>query len=255
MRKNLVMKARTLKAKQKISSGARMNAIIMAAGFGSRMAPVTLDTPKPLVKVNGVRFIETLIDSFLSKGIEDIVIVRGYKKEQFDVLLNKYPMIKFVDNDEYDKGNNILSIEKVLPYLNDTFIAEADLSLSNPDLIDTTVMNSYYLARYVNSTDDWCFDKKDGYLTNYRKGGSNCYLACGLSYWTKEDCEKIKKGIVSALKSEEGRNAFWEFVPFLYNQNDFRVIGKDYSPSDIVEIDSYDELCLIDPSYRNYKRG
>lgn len=206
----------------------KRNAIIMAAGFGSRMMPVTLDIPKPLVKVKGVRFIETIIDSFIKKGIEEIIIVRGYKKEQFDVLLEKYPMIKFIDNDEYDKGNNILSIEKALPYLKDTYIAEADLYLSNYNLIDTDIKQSYYLARYVEDTDDWCFDQKDEFLTNYRKGGKKCYMACGLSYWNEKDCNKLRKYILEALKTNENRDIFWEFIPFIKYSNEFKITPKDF---------------------------
>ena len=55
-------------------------AVILAAGFGSRMVPVTLDMPKPLVKVNGVRIIDTVLDALVAVGIKDITLVRGYKK-------------------------------------------------------------------------------------------------------------------------------------------------------------------------------
>ena len=78
-------------------------AVIMAAGFGSRMVPVTLDRPKPMVAVNGVRIIDTLLDALVSVGIKDITLVRGYKKEKFDEILDKYPFINLVDNDIYDK--------------------------------------------------------------------------------------------------------------------------------------------------------
>ena len=53
-------------------------AIIMAAGFGSRMQPVTLTTPKPLVKVNGMRMIDTVIQGLHHNGIQEIYIVAGY---------------------------------------------------------------------------------------------------------------------------------------------------------------------------------
>ena len=62
-------------------------AIFVAAGFGSRLVPVTLNTPKPLVRVNGVRIIETLLDAVVNAGIEEIYIVRGYLGDQFDLLL------------------------------------------------------------------------------------------------------------------------------------------------------------------------
>ena len=84
-------------------------AVIMAAGFGSRMVPVTLDRPKPMVAVNGVRIIDTLLDALVSVGIKDITLVRGYKKEKFDEILEKYPFINLIDNDIYDKTNNISS--------------------------------------------------------------------------------------------------------------------------------------------------
>ena len=52
-------------------------AIILAAGQGTRLQPVTLDTPKPLVKVNNVRMIETIINALQSNGINEIYIVVG----------------------------------------------------------------------------------------------------------------------------------------------------------------------------------
>ena len=58
-------------------------AIIMAAGIGKRMRPVTLRTPKPLVKVNGIRMIDTVIQGLHANGIFEIYIVVWYKKELF----------------------------------------------------------------------------------------------------------------------------------------------------------------------------
>ena len=82
-------------------------AVFIAAGFGSRLVPITLNTPKPLIKVKGKRIIDTLLDACLDAGIDDIYIVRGYLSEQFDVLLKKYPMIKFIENELYNESNNI----------------------------------------------------------------------------------------------------------------------------------------------------
>ena len=84
-------------------------AIFIAAGFGSRMVPITFNTPKPLVRVHGVRIIDRLIEACLEAEIEEIVIVRGYLGEQFDQLLYKYPMIKFINNPVYNEANNISS--------------------------------------------------------------------------------------------------------------------------------------------------
>ena len=59
-------------------------AIFLAAGFGLRLAPITLNTPKPLVRVNGQRIIDGLIDACLEAGVEEIIIVRGYLGGLFD---------------------------------------------------------------------------------------------------------------------------------------------------------------------------
>jgi DNA-binding Lrp family transcriptional regulator len=67
-------------------------AVFLAAGFGERLVPITLNTPKPLIRVNGKRIIDGLIDACLAVGIEEIYIVRGYLAEEFDQLLYKYPI-------------------------------------------------------------------------------------------------------------------------------------------------------------------
>ena len=111
-------------------------AIILAAGFGQRLAPVTLDTPKPLVKVNGVRILDTLLDALYAKGITNITIVRGYKKEQFDELLEKYPTLHFIDNPEFNLANNISSAIHAIDLIDRCYICEADLYITNPDIIN-----------------------------------------------------------------------------------------------------------------------
>ena len=84
-------------------------AIIMAAGIGKRMQPLTFQTPKPLIEVNGKRMIDTIIDALLENGIEDINIVTGYLADSFKALISKYPTVRFINNPDYDKYNNISS--------------------------------------------------------------------------------------------------------------------------------------------------
>ena len=118
-------------------------ALFMAAGFGSRMVPVTINTPKPLIRVNGKPIIETLLDAVLRAGIEDITIVRGYLGEQFDLLLPKYPMIKFIDNPVYDRTNNISSAFYLKDLMEDAYVLESDLLLYNQRLLEYEYSTNY----------------------------------------------------------------------------------------------------------------
>ena len=110
-------------------------AIFIAAGFGSRLVPITFNTPKPLVRVHGVRIIDRLIDACLEAGIDEIIIVRGYLGELFDQLLYKYPMIKFLENPIYNEANNISSSLVARYLLAGAYVFEADLLISNPKII------------------------------------------------------------------------------------------------------------------------
>ncbi len=227
------------------------SAIIMAAGFGQRMLPATADRPKPMVTVNGVRIIDTLLDALVKVGITDITLIRGYKKEKFDGLLEKYPFLTLVDNDEYDKTNNISSVMKVIDKLDSCYLCEADLYISNPDVITKYQYYSNILGSYSLETDDWSFKMKDGYITEYQKGNTYCYNYYGISYWTKEDSEKLRYDFARVYNEfEGGKDYFWEFIPLVLLKERYNVEIRQCRKSDIIEIDSYHELGLIDPSYR-----
>ena len=86
------------------------NAIIMAAGLGTRMRPLTNEIPKPLVKVNGKRMIETIIQGLRKNGITDISIVTGYLADKFEFLTNKYSGLKLINNPYYQQYNNLSSL-------------------------------------------------------------------------------------------------------------------------------------------------
>ena len=145
-------------------------AVFLAAGFGSRLLPVTLNTPKPLVRVKGKRIIDGLQDECLALGISEIYIVRGYLGEQFDQLKSKYPMIQFLENPIYNETNNISSAMCARYLLSNCYVFEADLILS-PGLLRRYHYTSSFLACHGDRVDDWCFKVKDGFITDEILGG------------------------------------------------------------------------------------
>lgn len=225
-------------------------AVFIAAGFGSRMVPVTLNTPKPLVRVNGKRMIDTLLDAITAVGIEEIYIVRGYLGEQFDQLLYKYPNIKFIDNPLYNEANNISSILCAREKLQNTYILEADLVLYNPELITKYQYMSNYLGVPVEKTDDWCLlTNKSGIVTKIQIGGVDCYHLFGISYWTEEDGAKLCEDVKKVYEMPGGRERYWDQVPLEYCISNYQVGVRECTFEDIIEIDSYNELKKLDKAY------
>ena len=149
-------------------------AVFIAAGFGSRMAPVTLRTPKPLVRVHGKRIIDTLLDAVVAADIPEIVIVRGYLGEQFDALKDKYPRVQFVENPLFNEANNISSALRVRDLLRGAYVFEADLVLSNPALVRKYEFETNFLAIPMERSDDWCFRTENGVIRELKIGGMHC---------------------------------------------------------------------------------
>ena len=226
-------------------------AIFIAAGFGSRLVPITLNTPKPLVRVNGVRMIDTQIDAVLAAGIEEIYIVRGYLGEQFDQLLYKYPMVRFIDNPLYNEANNISSALCARHLLRNAYVMEADLVLYNPDVIRKYQYTSNYLGVPVEQTDDWCFETtKNRVITALKQGGVNCYHEFGISYWNAEDGAKLEEDIKTVYEMPGGKERYWDQAPLEYCADHYRIEVRLCTFQDVIEIDSFSDLKKLDKSYR-----
>lgn len=224
-------------------------AIFIAAGFGTRLVPVTLNTPKPLVRVNGKRIIDGLIDACLEAGINEIYIVRGYLAEQFDQLLYKYPMIKFLENPIYNEANNISSSMCARYMLSNAYVFEADLLISNPKIITPYHYTSDFLAIKKDRTDDWCFVVKDGIIVEEKVGGLDCWQMVGISYWNEVDGHKLSNDIKETYDMPGGKECYWEQVPLVYCKNHYQVEVRECFENDIIEIDTFRELKAIDKTY------
>lgn len=224
-------------------------AIFLAAGFGSRLVPITLNTPKPMVLVNGKRIIETLLDAVVKAEIEEIYIVTGYLSEQFEILKKKYPQIKFVENNMYNEANNISSAYLVRNLIKNAYVLESDLYLYNPKLIRKYEYHSNFLGYYVDRSDDWCIEVKNGIITKEKVGGINCYQMVGISYYDENDGQSIEKDMEEVFNSPGGKEKYWEQVILDVCKKNYNIYLRECQKEDIIEIDTFNELKAIDPTY------
>lgn len=231
-------------------------AIVVGAGFGSRMMPATANRPKPMVTVNGVRIIDTLLDALVAVGITDITVVGGYHFEVMKELLEKYPYIRLLNNTKYSEENNISSALLAMDYFHGgCYFCEADLLITNKDVIKKYQYASNILGSWSIRTDDWCFKSKDGCVDDYKKGGRYCYNYYGISFWTDEDASKLKRDWAELYAAPGGKALFWEFPAFVNRKENYNIEIRPCRKQDIIEIDSFDELASLDPSYLKMKEN
>lgn len=226
------------------------NAIIMAAGVSSRFAPLSYEKPKALITVNGEVLIERQIRQLREVGINEIVVVVGYKKEQFYYLKEKFGVI-IVENPEYNTRNNNASIYVAQKYIHNSYICSAD-NYFTQNQFTKMVEESFYSVVYSNGkTDEWCVDiDNNEYITGVKIGGENSWYMLGHVFWSESFSEQFLGILNDEYNLPQTKNLLWESI-YINHIDELKMKVKKYDDNYIFEFDTLDELRKFDKSYIN----
>ena len=226
------------------------NAIILAAGFGSRFVPITYEVPKGLVPVRGEPLLERQIQQLKEKGIHEIIIVVGYLKEKFDYLIDKYG-VRLVCNAEYASRDNLASLYCARKHLNNSYILSAD-SWMNENIFNPTEEKSWYSCVYRKGpTSRWCVTVDDtGRITGVTVGGYDSWVMYGPVFLSQSFSGNFAKKIEEYYKKPGTENYMWENV-FMDEIRHFDLYINRQNIDNVYELGTLEELRRFDPDYNN----
>lgn len=225
------------------------NAIILAAGFGSRFVPFTYETPKGLLKVKGIPMVERQIEQLKACGIDEIIIVVGYLKEAFDYLIDKYG-VKLVFNPEYAEKNNFVSLYYALDHLKNSYVLMAD------NWIEESIFNRwepdswYCCLHFEGETAEWAaFGDKQDRITKLEIGGTDTWAIIGPAFFTEEFSQQFVDLVRKHYETPGTDDDYWEHI-LKNNLRSLPPMFMNKQPrTNVYEFESLEELRLYDKSY------
>ncbi len=230
-------------SREKLSAGRPRNAIILAAGFGMRMVPINMETPKALLEVRGEKLIERLIKQLREAGIKEIYVVVGFKKESFEYLIDDFG-VKLIVNPEYAAKNNLHSLYLASKYISNTYILPCDLWCEENLFRRQELYSWYMVSDRAEEGSGVRVNRKMELVRTQAELPGNAMV--GISYILEKDAEAIRDRINEYCSGRRYEDAYWEEV--LYQNGRMTIYPRVIASSGIVEINTYEQLRELDSS-------
>lgn len=226
------------------------NAIILAAGMSSRFVPLNFEKPKGLLEVKGETLIERQIRQLKEKGIDEIIVVVGYMKEQFEFLKTKYGVI-LVETTDYEIKNNHASVYAAKKYLKNTIITSSDLYFTE-NIFQKYAYDAYYCTIYVSgkTAERGVITDDDDRIVKTMYGDKCCdiWITMGYAFFNSRFSQNFISILEKTFDLPETYNKFWADIQD-ENLEALYMYAKRCDEEVIHEFDSLEELREFDNEY------
>ncbi len=238
----------TGKAIQELREKAPRNAIILAAGFGMRMVPINMETPKALLEVNGEPLIERIIKQLHEVKIKEIYVVAGFMKERLEYLIDDYD-VKLVVNPEYATKNNLHSLKLVLEHLSNSYVIPCDIWCKQNPFQPNELYSWYMVSELFDHESSVRVNRKMELVSVSPAVSGNAMI--GISYLVEEQAKIVRGNIARLVQDARYDDSFWEEA--LYYKGRMIVRARVVSATDAVEINTYEQLRDMDSNSNQLK--
>ncbi len=231
----------TPKALHEIKLKSPRNAIILAAGFGMRMVPINMETPKALLEVHGEVLIERIIRQLWEAGIRDITVVVGFMKEQFEYLIDEFG-VNLLVNMDYSAKNNLHTLALAAAKLSNSYIIPCDLWCEINPFRKHELYSWYMVNDLVDDDSSVRVNRRMELVYTPKSLGGNTMI--GIAYLTEEQSKVVRDKLVRMDENALYRNAFWEET--LFEEGRMIVQARVVHAYEVEEINTYEQLREID---------
>lgn len=235
-----------------------INAIVLAAGMGTRLRPISYDLPKCLVSVYGIPIIENQIQILRELEVDRICIISGYLCDKLAYLIEKYPDIEIRINSKYNLYNNLYSLYLAIDMLEDCFILDGDVYIGDcclpimKDALQRLETSLFFTVEKNSSQPEWIpLLNEDGYVNEiYTTNQPGFYrMMSGISYWNRTDSTILREYLIKYVEDDHYQDFFWEQI-ILDHCKDFAIRTKLLES--VCEVDTIDDLKKLNSNLLPY---
>jgi len=235
----------TEEGRQEIERRSPKRAVVLAAGFGMRMVPINLTTPKALLEVKGERLIDRLLKQLQDAGITDITVVVGFMKDQFEYLIDTYG-VKLLVNTEYGTRNNLHSMALAAGKITEgnVYVVPCDLRFEENPFRKEELYSWYLMSEDADPDSGVRVNRKEEVVRV--KPGEEGQRMVGVSYLTGEDWTRLREKLLMMNEDHRYDDVFWEEALFSGEKNRMWVLARTVQREQAVEINTYEQLRELD---------